>query len=441
MYLMKIRYNIAISNRGFRLRFIFFYMILSIFLLAAKVSYKEWASNKTFLDYLNEQNISISILDDITAEDQKYISEISSAYGYFEMLDTNLSLIQALIPINQEMQISLFRQKDSYGIDIIPISYQTSDYFAKIDIESNPYTDTLKQTSNKALAQKITLALKNFNSKRLKQNDKIYIYYQQSTRVGIPFLPPTIKAIQIQTDNKTIPIYVDDEIGYQDIYKKVPYQTTTKQKVKYKKRVTIQSKTPTFGMPLRHARITSSFSYRRWHPILHKYRPHHGTDFGARRGTPLLAVADGRIIYAGWMRGYGKVVKIKHKGGFISLYAHQSRIRVHNGQRVKRGQIIGYVGSTGRSTGPHLHFGLMKNGRWIDPMKYLGKTKPKSVLKTFSKYVDKKVTKYKKVAIKDAKLNQQTLQHFIDNNATTYNWQDNDITEVYRYDKAQFQSK
>jgi murein DD-endopeptidase MepM/ murein hydrolase activator NlpD len=441
MYLIKIRYNTTILNRGFGLRFILFYTILSVFLLASKVSYKEWVSSKTFLDYLSEHNISTTVLDTITTEDQKYTSEISSAYGYFEILDANLSLIQALIPINKEMQISLFRQKDSYSIDIIPIAYQTSDYFAKIEITSNPYTDTLNQTSNKALAQKITLALKNFNTKRLKQNDKIYIYYQQATRVGIPFLSPTIKAIQIQTAKNTTPIYLDDDIGYKDIYKNVPYQMTTKQKVKYKKRVTIKSKTPTFGMPLRHARITSSFSYRRWHPILHKYRPHHGTDFGARRGTPLLAVADGKIVYAGWMRGYGKVVKIKHKGGFISLYAHQSRIRVHNGQRVKRGQIIGYVGSTGRSTGPHLHFGLMKNGRWVDPMKYLGKTKPKSVLKTFSKYVDKKVTKYKKVAIKDAKLNQQTLQHFIDNNATTYNWQDNDITEVYRYDKAQFQSK
>jgi hypothetical protein len=141
------------------------------------------------------------------------------------------------------------------------------------------------------------------------------------------------------------------------------------------------------------------------------------------------------------MRGYGKVVKIKHKGGFISLYAHQSRIRVHNGQNVKKGQIIGYVGSTGRSTGPHLHFGLMKNGRWIDPMKYLGKSKSKSVLKTFSKYVDKKITKYKKVTIKDAKLNQKVLQDFIDSNMTSYNWQDSDITEVYRYDKAQFETR
>jgi murein DD-endopeptidase MepM/ murein hydrolase activator NlpD len=186
-------------------------------------------------------------------------------------------------------------------------------------------------------------------------------------------------------------------------------------------------------MPLRHIRVTSSFSLRRWHPILHKYRPHHGTDFGARRGVPLLAVESGKIVYAGWMRGYGKVVKIKHKSGFISLYAHQSRIRVRLGQRVKKGQIIGYVGSTGRSTGPHLHFGLMKNGRWVNPMKYLGKTK--TVLKTFTKYKNEKITKYKFVNLENASSYKKELIKFIENNTTTYNWEDNQVTEVYRYDE------
>jgi hypothetical protein len=157
---------------------------------------------------------------------------------------------------------------------------------------------------------------------------------------------------------------------------------------------------------------------------LHRYRPHHGTDFGARRGTPLLAVNDGKVIFAGWMGGYGKVVKIKHAGGYISLYAHQSRIRVKRGQRVKKGQIIGYVGSTGRSTGPHLHFGLMKNGRWIDPMKVLRKKSigRGSVLKKFTKYEDVKTTKYKKVEIKDAQKNKKRLDAYLIDNAPSYIW-------------------
>jgi murein DD-endopeptidase MepM/ murein hydrolase activator NlpD len=146
-------------------------------------------------------------------------------------------------------------------------------------------------------------------------------------------------------------------------------------------------------MPLRHVRITSHFSHRRYHPILKRYRPHHGTDFGARRGTPLLAVNSGKVSFAGRMGGYGKVVKIKHGSGYESLYAHQSRIRVKRGQRVKKGQIIGYVGSTGRSTGPHLHFGLMRYGKWVNPMKVLRKKSIKdTMLKKFTKYKDVKTT-------------------------------------------------
>ncbi len=91
-------------------------------------------------------------------------------------------------------------------------------------------------------------------------------------------------------------------------------------------------------------------------------------DFRAKRGTPIFAVADGVVIYAGELGGYGKVVKIKHRDEYITLYAHQSRIGVKKGRIVKRGDIVGYVGSTGVSTGPHLHFGLYLNGRAINPM-------------------------------------------------------------------------
>lgn len=113
-------------------------------------------------------------------------------------------------------------------------------------------------------------------------------------------------------------------------------------------------------------RITSGFGYRR-HPILGYKKMHNGMDFGAPHGAPIYAVTDGTIAFAGRKGGYGNFVRINHAGGLGSGYGHMSRIAVRAGQRVKQGQIIGYVGSTGLSTGPHLHYELYKNGRHINP--------------------------------------------------------------------------
>ena len=128
-----------------------------------------------------------------------------------------------------------------------------------------------------------------------------------------------------------------------------------------------------FRRPIDKMHITSTFSLRRWHPILHKYLPHYGIDIGAKTGTPIHATYDGKVVYVGWKRGYGRVVKIRHPHGYLSLYAHQSRIAVRVGQHVSRGQIIGYVGRSGRATGPHLHFGLYKNSKAVNPQRYIEK--------------------------------------------------------------------
>ena len=118
--------------------------------------------------------------------------------------------------------------------------------------------------------------------------------------------------------------------------------------------------------PLRYYRITSGFGIR-FHPILKRWRPHHGIDYAAPYGTPVHAVASGRVIFAGWRGGYGRAVVIKHKNGYSTLYGHLSRILVRVGQHVDQGQTIGLVGSTGLSTGPHLHYEVRHYGRRINP--------------------------------------------------------------------------
>ncbi len=113
-------------------------------------------------------------------------------------------------------------------------------------------------------------------------------------------------------------------------------------------------------------RLSSGYGAR-FHPILGYMRMHSGMDFAASYGSPIYAVTDGRVAYAGWHGGHGKYVKLEHSGGIGTGYGHMSRIAVEPGQSVKRGQVIGYVGSTGLSTGPHLHYELYRNGAAVNP--------------------------------------------------------------------------
>lgn len=123
--------------------------------------------------------------------------------------------------------------------------------------------------------------------------------------------------------------------------------------------------------PLKYTRISSKFSNARLHPVHKVYRPHHGVDYAAPSGTPVHSVADGTVIFAGWGGGGGNTLKIKHAGnlqtGYLHLKSFAKGIKV--GTKVSQGQLIGYVGSTGTSTGPHLDYRIWKNGTPIDPLK------------------------------------------------------------------------
>ena len=114
-------------------------------------------------------------------------------------------------------------------------------------------------------------------------------------------------------------------------------------------------------------RITSGFGMRR-HPILRFARMHRGVDFAAGYGQPIYAATAGQVVRTGWAGGYGKQVRIAHDGGLLTSYSHMSRIVAEPGAAVRQGQVIGYVGSTGLSTGPHLHYELYRNGVAINPL-------------------------------------------------------------------------
>ncbi|MBO4746406.1 MAG: M23 family metallopeptidase [Alphaproteobacteria bacterium] len=122
--------------------------------------------------------------------------------------------------------------------------------------------------------------------------------------------------------------------------------------------------------PINNAKVTSSFSTRRKHPVLGFTRAHKGVDFRASTGTPIPAAGSGRVVARGFNRGHGNFVKIRHNGSFETLYAHMSKFakNVNVGTAVRQGQTIGYVGSTGLSTGPHLHYEIIKDGKHVNPL-------------------------------------------------------------------------
>ncbi len=155
-------------------------------------------------------------------------------------------------------------------------------------------------------------------------------------------------------DRDLVAVHFEDEHGYGDYY------TPEGESVR---RAFLRA-------PVKYSRISSRYSKARLHPVLKVRRPHEGIDYAAPVGTPVWSVADGVVVFAGWNGGFGKLIQVKHNNGYVSYYGHLSRFAdgLEPGARVRQKQVIGYVGSTGLSTGPHLDFRLKIAGRFIDPL-------------------------------------------------------------------------
>ena len=187
--------------------------------------------------------------------------------------------------------------------------------------------------------------------KDVKQGDRFNLVVEKVYK-GKEFIRyGTIQAVEYQRGEKTI-----RGIRYQEDYYDEKGNSLRKAFLK---------------APLRFNRISSRFSRSRNHPILGGVRPHYGVDYAAPMGTPIWAVADGTVDSCGWNSGFGKQVILRHGNGYMTCYGHLSKYGsgIRRGARVKQKQVIGYVGSTGLSTGPHLDYRLAKDGRYRNPLK------------------------------------------------------------------------
>lgn len=323
--------------------------LCSAFAFGATSKSDIWGNGQTFLKFLETHNIPSSLYWNLHAEDKELTAEIYAGVRYYTLEDNGM-LIQALIPLNDDMQIHLYREGVDYKVDFIPVKYFKANAQIAISIQKSPYQDLYELTGDTNLSNEFVNIYKNsLNfSRSVLRDDKLALIYDYKYRLGRGFGSPDIKAALIETNRKPNFLFAHTNGKYYD-----------------EKGNEMQGFL--LSMPVYGARISSRFSLNRKHPILKVRRPHYGIDYAAPKGTAVRAAAGGKVVFAGSKSGYGKAVEIIHDSGLKTLYAHLQSYSVKKGQRVKSGQKIAQVGSSGLSTGPHLHFGLYKNNRPINP--------------------------------------------------------------------------
>ena len=334
----------------------FFFLATLFFtttLFAASLQTKSWPSGFTYLNFLEKNHLPLKLYYELDKEDKKLTEEIYAGTRYELLVDANQSVIQALIPINDALELHIYKTPKGYRFQTTPIILDEKKEAFTFKLRTSPYNDIMHYTKNRFLAQEFVWAYKNSLNfhRELRKGANIVVIYKQFYRNGVRFGYPKIQVAMIEVRKKPRYIYRNSDGRY--------YNEKGKEVEGFM-----------LAKPIKNGRITSRFSLRRYHPILHRYRAHLGIDFGARSGTPIRAAASGRISYIGKTRGYGRVIKISHADGYMTLYAHMRSFRkgMRRGRYVKQNSIIGYVGTSGLSTGPHLHFGLYKNGRARNPL-------------------------------------------------------------------------
>lgn len=312
----------------------------------------KWAYGSTFLGFLAKNNIPEKTYYNLSPEDKELVADVKTDSDIFVVRDSEGALLQAFLSLNADTQVRIFYDfaKEDYALEIIPIiSLQIEQkVVAQIQDGGGPSSALYAATKDAKLNQEFIAAYK--MRQIVQKGDRIATIYLRQYRLGKHIGTPDIKSIAVESNKKFTYLF-----GYKNRY----YNEEGKEMANF-----------FLTTPVRYRRISSRFSSGRRHPVLGYVRPHYGVDYAAITGTPIHAAGEGRITFAGVKGGYGKVVEISHAGGIKTLYAHMSKIAKSTriGAFVRQGTYIGNVGSTGLSTGPHLHFGVYKNNKPINPL-------------------------------------------------------------------------
>ena len=335
------------------------FLSLPLFALSV-VEERECAKNEFFLSFLEHNSLPLSLYWDLDPQDRELASEIKEGEKYQILWDNeNNTIEQILIPINgSDLQIHIYKDlENKYTLNFTPVAYELEERVLSINIENSAYQDVERISGSTPLARAMRNAFRgSVDFKSMQKGDRVSILYERKERLGQRFGDINVKMAVVEINKKPKKVFFFDDTYFDEKGKELEsFLLTT---------------------PVKFTRISSRFTRARYHPVLKKYRAHLGVDYAAPTGTPVRSAGSGVITFVGTKGGYGKTVQVTHGQGYSTLYAHLSRFaRVKKGQKVSQGQTIAYVGSTGLSTGPHLHFGLYLNNKAINPLSVVKITK------------------------------------------------------------------
>lgn len=274
---------------------------------------------------------------------------------YFQYKNNRLQSITFQLP--NQTTLHLKKTASGYNTFTTKTPESTTVKLKEGTVTDNFESSALKAGMNHQLIQQFTHIFQgkmNF-SHNVAPNDHFTVLYQERMINGKPNTTGAILMAQFQHHHK----------NFTAIRFQAPHQAAAYYDWQGKGLQPLYLKAP-----LHYKRISSKFSLHRLDPILHKIRPHYGVDYAAPIGTPIHSVGNGKIIFKGKDAGYGNAIKVRYSHAIYALYAHMNHFaHVNKGEKVKKGQVIGYVGETGWATGPHLHFGWYVNGIPVDPLK------------------------------------------------------------------------
>ncbi len=253
----------------------------------------------------------------------------------------------------------VFPVEGGYFVGFKKIKAEVQEHYACAEVQSSLYSaGNAINIPREVLDEFVSLFESRFDfSRQLQRGDQFCIIYDREYIKGKPLKEININAGSLIQEGAELRAFrhVDDD-----------------GRVTYYDSEGLNMQGHFLRSPIKSARVVSKYSKRRYHPVLKTNRPHLGVDYGARTGTPIRSTATGQIIKRGWSGGYGRMIVVQHGSKYRTLYAHMSRYADGSsvGSYVKQGQVIGYVGSSGLSTGPHLHYEFHVNGRHRDPLQY-----------------------------------------------------------------------